>query len=568
MSLSQWRQIATFTGIVLGLAALFALYRSPSTTPPTAPVVVTILAINDFHGNLRPPPGGISIADPQDKTKKIAVSAGGAEHMATLVKQVRANKKNSVFVAAGDLIGASPLLSALFHDEPTIESLSAMGLEITAVGNHEFDEGKIELLRMQNGGCHPKDGCQGPHKFAGAKFRYLAASTVDKSTGKTLLPAYEVKEFEGIPVAFIGLTLKGTPNVVSPSGVVGLEFRDEAETINALVPQIRQRGIEAIVVLIHEGGFPTGDYNECPGISGPIVDIVGKLDKAVDLVVSGHTHRAYRCVIDGRLVTSADKFGTVVTEIELQLDRKTRDVVSAKADNLIVRTGAYAKDPEQTALLAAYEALVKPPGGRPVGSITAALSRDEGPAGESVLGQIITDAQLSATRAEQDGGAVIGGGDTAMEEATFLTRFASKVTLIHRREEFRASKIMLERAQKNPKIEFLMDTIVEDVLDVSQKEVTALKLRHVKTGLVWDFPTSAMFLGIGHDPNAKMFKDQLDMDPDGYLVTHKFVHTRVPGVFASGDVMDRRYRQAITAAGTGCMAALEVEKFLEAEGGH
>jgi thioredoxin reductase (NADPH) len=164
--------------------------------------------------------------------------------------------------------------------------------------------------------------------------------------------------------------------------------------------------------------------------------------------------------------------------------------------------------------------------------------------------------------------AVIGGGDTAMEEATFLTRFASKVTLIHRREEFRASKIMLERAENNPKIEFLMNTVVDDVHDASQKEVTALKLRHVKTGLVWDFPTNAMFLGIGHDPNAKMFQGQLDMDLDGYLITHKFVHTRVPGVFAAGDVMDRRYRQAITAAGTGCMAALEVEKFLEAEGHH
>jgi thioredoxin reductase (NADPH) len=163
---------------------------------------------------------------------------------------------------------------------------------------------------------------------------------------------------------------------------------------------------------------------------------------------------------------------------------------------------------------------------------------------------------------------VIGGGDTAMEEATFLTRFATKVTIIHRRSEFRASKIMLERAQKNPKIEFLMDTVVDDVLDVSQKEVTGLKLRHVQTGKVWDFPTSAMFLGIGHDPNAKMFQGQLDTDADGYLITNKFVHTKVPGVFASGDVMDRRYRQAITAAGTGCMAALEVEKFLEAEGDH
>ena len=145
------------------------------------------------------------------------------------------------------------------------------------------------------------------------------------------------------------------------------------------MPQLRQRGIEAIVVLIHEGGFPTGDYNECPGISGPIVDIVGKLDKAVDLVVSGHTHRAYKCVIDGRLVTSADKFGTIVTEIEIELDPKTRDVVSAKADNLIVRTEAYAKDPEQTALIAAYDVLVKPLAERPVGSITATLSRDEGP---------------------------------------------------------------------------------------------------------------------------------------------------------------------------------------------
>jgi len=161
--------------------------------------------------------------------------------------------------------------------------------------------------------------------------------------------------------------------------------------------------------------------------------------------------------------------------------------------------------------------------------------------------------------------AVIGGGDTAMEEATFLTRFASKVTLIHRREEFRASKIMLERAQKNPKIEFLMDTVVEDVLDASRKEVTALKLKNVKTGKVWDFPTSAMFLGIGHEPNAKMFLGQLDADNDGYLQTQQSVLTRVPGVFASGDVMDRRYRQAITAAGTGCMAAIEVEKFLEHE---
>jgi len=338
MWLRQWRRLAAFAGTIIVLAVLLAVQRhrhgaavAPSLAVPSPRVDLTTLAINDFHGNLRPPTGGISIADPNDARRRIAIPAGGAEYMATLVKQLRARKKNSVFVAAGDLIGASPLLSALFHDEPTIVSLSAMGLEIAAVGNHEFDAGKDELLRMQNGGCHPTTACKGPRPFAGAKFRYLAASTFDKRTGEPFLPPYEIKEFEGIPVAFIGLALKNTPNIVAPSGVVGLEFRDEAETVNALVPLLKQHGIEAIVVLIHEGGFPAGDYNECPGIAGPIVDIVGKLDKAVDLVVSGHTHRAYRCVIDGRLLTSADKFGTIVTEIELEIDRKTRDAVAEPA---------------------------------------------------------------------------------------------------------------------------------------------------------------------------------------------------------------------------------------------
>ncbi len=316
-----------------------------------APVEVRILAINDFHGNLRPPTGGIRIADPAKETKSIEVAAGGVEYMATLVKQLRGQASNTIFVAAGDLIGASPLLSAMFHDEPSIEALSMMGLEIASVGNHEFDEGKDELLRMQNGGCHPVDKCQGPHPFAGAEFHYLAASTFDRTTGKTIFPAYEIRNFEGIPVAFIGLTLKGTPGIVSPQAVAGLEFRDEAETVNALVPELKARGVEAIVVLIHEGGFPTGNYNECPGISGPIVDIVRKFDKAVDVAISGHTHRAYICEIDGRLVTSGDKFGTLVTAIDLKLDPVTRDVVSAKADNVIVRTGALARNPEQTALL-------------------------------------------------------------------------------------------------------------------------------------------------------------------------------------------------------------------------
>jgi 5'-nucleotidase len=389
------------------VAAALICLASNAAAETAGPVELRILAINDFHGNLRPPPGGIRIADPDDKTKTITVPAGGAEYMATLVKQLRAGRKNNIFVAAGDLIGASPLLSAMFHDEPTIESFSMMGLEVASVGNHEFDEGKDELLRMQNGGCHPIDKCQGPHPFAGAKFRYLAASTIEKSTGKTVFPAYEIKQFDGIPIAFIGLTLKGTPEIVAPPGVAGLEFRDEAETVNALVPELKARGVEAIVVLIHEGGIPAGDYNECPGISGPIVDIVKNFDKAVDVVISGHTHHAYVCEIDGRLVTSGDKYGTIVTAIDLTLDPATRDVVSARADNVIVRTGVYAKDPDQTALLEAYDKVAGPIANRVAGSITASLPRVPNEAGESLLGDVIADAQLAATRANDGGGAVI-----------------------------------------------------------------------------------------------------------------------------------------------------------------
>jgi 5'-nucleotidase len=393
--------------MLAALALVSAALTPQAFAESAAPVDVRILAINDFHGYLRPPAGGIRITDPDDKTKKIMVPAGGAEHMATLVRQLREGRKNTIFVAAGDLIGASPFLSAMFHDEPTIESLSMMGLEVASVGNHEFDEGKDELLRMQNGGCHPTDKCQGPHPFPGAKFHYLAASTIATDTGKTIFPPYEIREFEGIPVAFIGLTLKGTPGIISPVSAAGLEFKDEAETVNALVPELKARGVEAIVVLIHEGGYPTGDYNECPGISGAIVDIVKKFDRAVDVVVSGHTHQAYVCEIDGRLVTSGDKYGTIVTAIDLKLDPATRDIISAKADNVIVRTGTYASDPPQTALLEAYDKVAAPIANRQAGSIVETLSRTPNEAGESALGDIIADAQLAATSAAASGGAVV-----------------------------------------------------------------------------------------------------------------------------------------------------------------
>jgi 5'-nucleotidase len=330
--------------------------------------------------------------------------------METLIKQLRTENSNNIFVAAGDLVGASPLLSSLFHYEPTVESLSLMGLEVSAVGNHEFDHGLAELRRLQDGGCHPVDGCHGPQPFTGAKFHYLAANTVDKATGKTIFPPYYIKRFEGIPVAFIGLTLKDTAEIVDPSGTKGLEFKDEAETVNALVPELRAQGIEALVVLIHEGGTPqnnSADYNGCPGISGHIVDIVPRLNKAVDIVVSGHTHQAYNCVIDGRLVTSAYRYGMMVTKINLRLSAKTHDVIAAKAQNIIVRSDQLANDPEQTQLISAYQRRAAPIADRVVGKISEPLLGRANAAGETVLGDVIADAELAATRDAANGEAVL-----------------------------------------------------------------------------------------------------------------------------------------------------------------
>ena len=384
--------------LAAGLASL--LIAAGCAAPPAGPlppVQLRVLAINDFHGHLRPPADGLRLPDANAPGRSVTVPAGGAETLAGAVAELARGHRHHILVAAGDLVGASPLLSALFRDEPTIESLGLMGLALSAVGNHEFDHGAAELLRLQRGGCAAEGGCRGPQPFRGAAFQYLAASTVDATTGRTLLPAYAVRHYDGIPVAFVGLTLKDTPNIVVPSGVAGLRFRDEAETVNTLVPRLRAQGIEAIVLLIHEGGYPAGGPNECPAISGPIVRIVEKLDPAVDLVISGHTHRAYVCRIAGRTVTSAESFGRMLSAIDLTLDRATRDIVAVRAENHVVAP-TFAKDPRQTALIEAYERLAAPLAQRVVARIAGPLARDAAPSGESPLGRLIADAQLAATR--------------------------------------------------------------------------------------------------------------------------------------------------------------------------
>jgi 5'-nucleotidase len=386
-------------GITLLAALLAALTLGVAGNGSAAQttVDVQILAVNDFHGNLEPPTGSSGRVVIEGGG---TVEAGGVEYLATHIKTLRALNPDTVTVSAGDLIGASPLISALFHDEPTIEAFNDIGLDYNAVGNHEFDEGEAELLRMQNGGCHPVDGCLDGDDFAGASFRFLAANVVRKDNGKTLFPAYKVRSFAGTKVAFIGMTLEGTPVLVTPSGISNLEFRDEADTVNALVPELKAKGVEAIVVLIHEGGqTATGNPpNGCTGVSGAIVDIVNQLDDEVDAVISGHTHQQYNCTIDDKLVTSASSFGRLVTKIDLHIDMATGEVTTVQADNNIV-TRDVAKDAAVTALVDEARTLSAPIGNRPVGSITATITRAQNAAGESPLGDVIADAQLAATQA-------------------------------------------------------------------------------------------------------------------------------------------------------------------------
>ncbi len=361
-------------------------------------VAVQLLAFNDFHGNLKPPSGssGVIVTGANPAVDK--VDAGGAEFLATHLVTRAATNPNTLIVAAGDIIGATPLLSAAFHDEPTIEAMNRMGLAITSVGNHEFDEGTTELLRMQNGGCHPVDGCQDGDGFDGSAFEYLAANVRETGATETILPAYTIRRFGNAQIAFIGLTLEGTPLVTTAQGVEGLTFGDEVETVNALVPQLKARGVQSIVVLLHEGGASTGLYNECLAASGPVVAIASGLDPAVDVVVTGHTHKAYNCVIGGKIVTSAAHAGRIITDIDLAIDENTGDVVGKQAENVIV-TRTVAKDPGQTALIAKYETLIAPIANRVVGSITGDLDRAVIPTGETRMGDVIADAQLDGTRA-------------------------------------------------------------------------------------------------------------------------------------------------------------------------
>ncbi|WP_108989470.1 bifunctional metallophosphatase/5'-nucleotidase [Streptomyces coelicoflavus] len=373
---------------------------------------VQLLSFNDLHGNLEPPAGSsgrVTEVQPDGTTK--TVDAGGIEYLATHLREARKGNRYSITAAGGDMVGASPLLSGLFHDEPTVEALNRLDLDVTSVGNHEFDEGARELARLQNGGCHPTEGCYSDKEFKGADYPYLAANVLDEKTGKPILKPYWVWKQRGVKVGFIGVTLEGTPDIVSAEGVKGLEFKDEVETINKYAKELQRQGVKSIVALIHEGGFPaSSSYNyDCDspgagdGVSGPIVDIAKNITPQVDALVTGHTHNAYVCTIpdpagNPRTVTSASSFGRLYTDTTLTYDRATGDIArtSVKSANHVV-TRDVPKAPDMTRLLDRWSTLAAPIGNRPIGYVSADIDRD---GTESPLGDLIADAQFAYGRAQ------------------------------------------------------------------------------------------------------------------------------------------------------------------------
>ncbi len=361
-------------------------------------VNLQILAINDFHGNIATTSGAFG-------------GVGRADFLAANMRAAEAEADNSIIVSAGDLIGASPLISALFHDEPTIEAMNLIGLEINGVGNHEFDEGADELLRMQFGGSHPVDGDLDGDGFAGADFEFLAANVTFDATGDTVFAPYTIKNYQGVKVAFIGMTLEGTPTIVTPSGVAGLTFHDEVETVNALIPELQQQNIEAIVVLMHQGGFASeggGDGDGCGTLSGPLYDIVTGLDDAVDLVIGGHNNQRFACLdVEGKAVTMAYHSGRMFTDIDVTLNRVTKDMTVQTIDNKENFQDGVTPAADLTALIDKYDTLSAPLANAVIGDVTSDILRANNAAGESALGDVIADAQLAATAPSGLGDAVV-----------------------------------------------------------------------------------------------------------------------------------------------------------------
>ena len=427
-------RLASIAAFSMAIAACATPMASLEPLPPLpgrqGPVEVQILAFNDFHGNLEPPQSTVTAKDATGAM--VRVPAGGAAYMAGALNQLRQGRPHSITVSAGDLTGGSPFTSSLFLDEPTILAMNQLGLELNAVGNHEFDRGADELLRLQRGGCAKytsREPCAVDRPFPGARFQYLAANVVTRE-GSTLFPGTAIKRFGPITIGFIGMTLKETATLVTPSGVAGLTFAEEAAAANALVPQLKAQGADAIVVLVHQGAFTKGDWNDptCPGLSGAVLPILDKLDPSIELVVSGHTHWAYRCELPmangrTRLLTSAGRYSTMLADIRLTFNGVTRALESKQAELTVVQGEpfqnsrgsaplsnafpVYPADPAVKAIVDRYKAVASSQAERVVAKLAGVVSETEDADLATRGGELLADAQLAWTRPKERGKAEI-----------------------------------------------------------------------------------------------------------------------------------------------------------------
>ncbi|WP_278914073.1 bifunctional metallophosphatase/5'-nucleotidase [Deinococcus wulumuqiensis] len=376
---------------------------------------VTVIGVNDLHGNLLPT--SFRVPDPADRTKTLTVQAGGIEAIGGVLDEARKANPNTIFVGVGDMTGASPLVSALLRDEPTIKALSDLGMSVNVVGNHEFDYGVQELGRFQKGGCAsnaPEKACVFDKTFAGAGFTYLAAN-VKNSAGQNVLPAYKIVQSGGARIAFVGAVLQATPTVVAPSGVAGLKFEEEAASINAVIPDIKAQKPDAIIALVHQGGTARDAFDvvDCKTLSGDIVKIAQTLDPAVGAIMTGHTHRGYNCTVAGpdgapRPVIQGDAYGHLLQRLDLQVDTRAHKLLAVKASNVVVNAATGPKNAAMTALVKRAQEMTDPLAKRQVATLGAEqISRAANAAGESPLGRVIADAQLAAASSPDKGGAVI-----------------------------------------------------------------------------------------------------------------------------------------------------------------
>ena len=421
----------------LGLAACGS-NEQPAPPPPVIlpPVTISLIGLNDFHGNLLPPSGSVTVADPANAAGT-KVSAGGIAYMSSLINQLKAkNPGKTLVVAAGDMIGGSPQNSALFHDEAAIDALNSIGLDFSAVGTHEFDNGRDELLRIQNGGCFPKsadgskgnigiDTCMTSGAFSGAKFKYLSANIVDQKTGQTLFPSHQIRTIDGVDIGFIGITLKDAPALINPAGTKGLSFLDEVTATNKLVQELKMKGVSSVVVLLHQGGFVTAttiNDKSCPGLSADIIALTDKLDPEVDVVISAGSHMEYNCQRpDGKLLTQAGFYGRIVSKIDLTIDPQLKKVIAKEANNLVVINdvgvkdskgvliplpagmSALAKDTTMAALVQRYVDATAAVTNIQIGSLTTFLSRTASTAGESKMGDLVADIYLNGSSGPEYG---------------------------------------------------------------------------------------------------------------------------------------------------------------------